>query len=151
MRSKFLILLGIALVLAVAINNQHNNKVQPKLLPSNLTEDEKFMLNPPPADTSRSAKDKHMQIVAKLAKIGDQFDIKNCQPTPLVLQVKQGSEFKIKNNDNKEITILFDEDHQYKVSANESKTIKADFKYGPGDYGYICLGTGLVGFLHIAP
>ncbi len=159
---KFIILVGITLLLGVAIFNQQNAKLsqspspspsksEKQLLPSNLTDDKRFILNPPSAEASRAAKDKHMQIVAKLAKVGDILEIKDCQPNPLVLQVKQGSEFKIKNNDNVKHKIIFDEENKYKIPANGQLTIKADFKYGSGDYGYVCEGVGLVGFLHVTP
>lgn len=122
---------------------------QGRVLPSNLTAEEKFILQPPTADASRSAKDKHAQTVVKLAKPGNALEIKDCQPTPLVLQIKQGSEFTIKNNDNVHHKIIIDEEHIYQLPANSSLTTKAQFKYGRGDYGYVCQGAGLVGFLHL--
>ncbi len=161
--SKVLILIGIAIILGVAILNQQKTKssprstasptpsIKPRLLPPNLTDDEKFILFPPSVDASRSAKQKHANTVAKLAKVGDNLEIKDCQPSPLVLQVKQGSDFKIKNNDNVKHKIIFDEEHIYELPANNSQTYKAQFKYGTGDYGYVCEGVGLVGFLHVAP
>lgn len=160
---KLIILIGIALLLGFAILNQQKAKLPsfstaspspaatPKLLPSNLTEDERFILSPPSADASRSAKQKHAKIVAKLAKIGDTLELNDCKPTPLVLQVKQGSEFKIKNNDKTDKKIIFDEDNRFKIPANGQLTIKAAFKYGSGDYGYVCEGAGLLAFLHIIP
>lgn len=161
---KIIILVGIASLLAVAIFNQQKTKlsqnnsasspapsIQPKLLPSNLTDDEKFILFPPSVDASKSAKEKHAQIVAKLAKMGDSIEIKDCQPTPLVLQVKQGSKFTIKNGDTTSHNIVIDEEHQYKIPANGNLEIVAQFKYSTGDYGYICEGVGLTGFLHVAP
>lgn len=159
---KLVILIVVAILLLAAINNQRktqkstpssspNLSTQPKLLPSNLTEDERFILNPPPVDASRSAKDQHAQTVAKLAKVGDTLEIKDCQPTPLVLQVKQGSQLKINNQDNIKHKITLDEEHSYELPANNTLTIKIEFKYGTGDYGYICQGVGLVGFLHVSP
>lgn len=154
---KIIALVGIAVLLLVGINNQQKAKTSPapspqaKLMPSNLSEDEKFILNPPSPDASASAKQKHAQTVAKLALVRNQVEIKDCQPTPLVLQVKQGSEFTVKNSDNTSHTLTFDEDHNFKIPANGLTTIKAEFKYGTGDYGYVCEGVGLVGFLHIIP
>lgn len=160
---KLVILVAAAILLLVAISKQQkikqsaspspspNISTQPKQLPTTLTEDERSILNPPSVDASRSAKDQHAQTVAKLAKEGNTLEIKDCKPNPLVLQVKQGSDFKINNNDSVDRKITFDEDHVYKIPANNKLTIKAEFKYGTGDYGYICEGTGLVGFLHIAP
>lgn len=159
--SKVLILIGIATLLGIAIFNQQKVKSSPtptaspspspqlRPLPLNLTDDERFILNPPSVEASRSALNKHAQTVKKLAKIGDLLELKDCQPTPLALEVKQGSEFKIKNEDSVSHNIIFDEEHIYKIPANGSLTIKAKFKYGTGDYGYVCEEVGLVGFLHV--
>ncbi len=156
---KIIILIGIAVMLGAVILNQQKPKsssqitpspsTAPKLLSTNLTAEERFILDPPSVEASRSAKQKHAQTVAKLAKMGNTIETKNCQPAPLVLQVKQGSEFKIKNNDNTQHYIIFDEEHIYKIPANGDLTIKAQFKYGTGDYGYVCKGSGLVGFVHV--
>lgn len=153
------ILIGSALLLGYAIYNQYQQKLstnstkpsQPKLLPTNLTDDERFILSPPSADASRSAKDKHAQTMAKLAKVGDSIEINDCQPTPLVIQVKEGSNLKIVNKDQTAHKITFDDEHIYKIGAKDDLTIKAEFKYKAGDYGYICEGLGLVGFVHIVP
>ncbi len=161
---KVIILLGI-LVVAVAIMNQQKTKqltyynlapspsptIKPIPLPANLTDEEKFILNPPSAEASRSALNKHAKIVAKLAKEGNILGINNCLPTPLVLQVKQGDQLTIKNGDSKH-KIMFDEEHVYELPTNNSLTLKASFKYGTGDYGYVCEGSEgrrIVGFLHV--
>lgn len=120
-------------------------------VPGNLSSDEQALLHPPSADASDSAKQNHAQLVAKLAKPGTSLAIKDCKPTPLVLQLKQGDQFEVSNNDNAEHKLTFDEAHAVTIPANGKTTIKADFKYGSGDYGYVCEGLGLVGFLHITP
>ncbi len=161
-----IILIGIALVLGYAVYSQYARKqssdatvqstippsspAKSQLLPSDLTADERFMLNPPSVEASRGAKQKHAQIVAKLAVDGDNIQINNCKPSPLVLHVKIGSEFTMTNNDSVDHDITFYEEPTYKLPANNSLTIKAAFKYGTGDYGYVC-GEGIVGFLHITP
>lgn len=152
--AKFSILVGVAILLIFAIYQQKVNNspfTTTSSLPSvsNITEDERFILNPPPATASAEKKKKHAEIVTKLAKEGNLVEIKDCKPTPLVLQVKQGSEFKIKNNDNVNHNIIIDSEHAYELPTNNQLTIKAEFKYGPADYGYICEGAGLVGFFHI--
>lgn len=160
---KIIILVSIAILLGVAIFNQQKAKLsqnnsalsslsstQPRLLSTSLSDDEKFILFPPSADASKSAKKKHAQIVAKLAKQNDTLEIKDCQPTPLVLLIKQGSKFTIKNDDSTAHNFVIDEEHQYKIPANGSLEIVAQFKYGTGDYGYVCQGVGLTGFLHVA-
>lgn len=173
---KFAILVGIAVLLGVATFNRQTpikpgQKINPPgrppsssalpltpqtfkpiPLPANLTEDEKFILNPPPADASRSALNKHAQTVAKLAKKGNTLELNNCQPNPLVLQVTQGDILTIKNNNDNQHKLMFDEEHVYQLPNNNSLTLKAQFKYGTGDYGYVCEGREgirIVGFLHV--
>ena len=158
---KVIILILVALILGYAIYNQQKAKTSPapstressqsQIIPSTLTEDEKFILNPPSEDASQSAKDKHRDTVAKLAKEGSKLEIKDCKPDILVLQAKQGSPITIQNKDSVPHKIIFDSEHYYGVEANGKTTIKAEFKYGTGDYGYVCEGVGLTGFLHIAP
>lgn len=120
----------------------------PSLTPG-LTAEEKFILNPPPKDASRSALEKHAQTVAKLAKEGDMIEINHCQPTPRVLKTKLGSSLTIKNDDNAVRMIIFDSQHIYKIPPKGHTTIMTELKYGTGDYGYVCSGAGIVGFLHI--
>lgn len=153
-KNKKLILgTAVVLILAAALSQ---TKTQPQTLVSTppptslvLTKDEKFILNPPPANASRSALQKHADMVARLAKSADSLELNNCKPTPLVLNIKYGSELKIKNNDNVKHIIIIDGKHYYELPTNNSLTIKADFKYGTGDYGYVCGGVGIVGFLHV--
>lgn len=121
----------------------------PDMLPKDLTDDEKFILNPPLPEAPKSEKEKHAATVAKLAEAGSVVEIQGCNPKPLVLQVKVGSSFEIKNEDTKAHKFIFDEDHSYDIPAHGSKTIKADFKYGAGDYGYVCNSVGITGFLHL--
>ena len=160
--SKVLILGSIAILLAIAIFNQQKAKLstlnsafspspsaQSSTYPQ-MTDDERLILYPPAVDASKSAKQKHAQTVKKLAKEGSILEIKNCQPTPLVLQVKIGSKFIVKNSDSVAHTILIDEEHQYQIPANGNIEVTAQFKYGTGDYGYVCQGVGLTGFLHVA-
>lgn len=116
---------------------------------SPLTKSEKWILAPPPATASSSLKQKHAETVAKLAQTGSVLAIKGCQPQPLVLAVKQGSQLQIRNEDSVPRKIMIDEEHTYELSPQGSTTISANFKYGTGDYGYVCKGEGLVGFLHV--
>lgn len=111
--------------------------------------EKKLILGPPFATASAAAKQKHAATVKKLAKTGSVLGIKNCQPDPLVLQVKEGSMIEVKNNDNVTHKIMIDEDHSIQLEPNKTTTIPAKFKYGTGDYGYICKDAGLVGFIHV--
>lgn len=152
-RKRFIIILGIVL-LAIALGTHQQKSQNISYIPSppptpTLTEDEKFILNPPSKDASRSALQKHAKMVAKLAKDGDLLKINNCQSDPLVLNIKEGSSLQISNQDSSELTILIDSQHSYKIPPKESLKIQAKFKYGTGDYGYVCNGIKLAGFMHI--
>lgn len=155
---KLLIILALVLLLVIAIQNQQKSKLSTsptsspsdkQLLPSDLTYEERFILTPPEKDASEEAKKAHAQVVSNLAKETKFLEIKKCKPNPLVLKIKEGSQFEIKNMDNVKHRIIFDSLHYYDIPANGNKTITAQFKYGTGDYGYVCEGTGLVGFLHV--
>lgn len=151
-------LVAIALVLIVVIYNQQQRQQVtipspspiPETIPETLTDEEKFILNPRAAESSRSALKKHAQMVAELAKQSQELELqKDCRPNPLVIQVKQGSEIKISNNDSVPRRIIIDSKHFYDIPKGGSKEILAQFKYGTGDYGYVCQGVGIVGFLHV--
>lgn len=158
--SKIVVLVIIAIILGYAVYNQQQNKLPssstslttpPIPLTSNLTEEEKFILNPPSATASSDLKKKHADTIAKLAKEGSSLEIKDCKPNILVLQVKQGSDLVAKNLDSVKHRLIFDSEHIFELPASGSKTINVDFKYGTGDYGFVCEGIGLTGFLHIIP
>lgn len=150
---KFWIVLGLLVVLLALAQTKKQTRQTINPIPSStplvLTEDEKFILNPPSKEASKSALVKHAQIVAKLAKDMGTLEINNCKPNPLVLNIKYGSELKIQNNDNVKHMLIIDSKHYYELPTNNSLTIKVDFKYGAGDYGYVCEGAGIVGFIHV--
>lgn len=156
--SKFLILLAVGVILIVAVYNKQNTKSyhsstnspsNKQLLPSDLTYEERFILTPPDKDATQEAKKAHAQVVANLAKEAKYLEIKDCKPNPLVLKIKEGSQFEIRNMDNVKVKIIIDSLHSYDIPPNGNKTITAQFKYGTGDYGYVCERVGLVGFLHV--
>lgn len=149
-RTLLVALIIVGLILGYSIYNQSQQKSQ-KSIPQALTEDERFILTPPSSDASKSALKKHAQMVKKLAQDGSLLEIKDCDPNPLVLKTRIGSDLEIKNQSTTNHRIIIDSKHYYDVPANGSKIIKAEFKYGTGDYGYVCEGAGLVGFLHITP
>jgi hypothetical protein len=155
-----IILVLAAVILGVNLYKQRN-PAQPtstpnpsttnQLLPDTLTEDERILLAPPPAEASQGAKDLHAATVAKLAKSAPYLEIKDCKPNPLVLEIKQGSDLEIRNNDGVKRRLIFDEENDAIIEPNDKTTIKVEFKYGSGDYGFVCEGVGLTGFLHITP
>lgn len=154
---KLLIVLLLLLIILVAIANQQKSRVSQtpnqsyfsKPSDSNLTDPKNFLLNPPKEGSSKDLFQAHAQIVATYANEAKFLEIKDCKPNPLVLKVKQGSKFEIKNMDNVKRKIIIDSQHFYDIEANDSRTITAQFKYGTGDYGYVCDEVGIVGFLHV--
>lgn len=152
---KFIILLGIAAIFFIVIQTQQKSQKityqtpSPSPSPLILTADERFILNPPSAEASKSALAKHAKMVATLAKPADTLEVTACRPNPLVLNVKLGSQIKIQNNDETEHKIIVDGSHYYKIPPKSSQIIKVEFKYGTGDYGYVCEGVGIVGFMHV--
>lgn len=151
-RRNLLILIMAAVILILIIQAQQTNQIIPYYTPSpkqELTEEEKYILNPPAANASISAKEKHKAIVAKLAKDTEKIDFRDCKPNPLVVKAKWDSEIKIVNNDSVERKIIIDSKNIFNVPPKDVKIVKTQFKYGTGDYGYVCEGVGIVGFLHV--
>ena len=154
-KRKFLVVLGALLVFFAFLLyprpytlNPSYSSPSPSPIPQ-LTEDEKFMLNPPAANASSSAKEKHKIIVASLARESERIDLKNCKPNPLVVKTTLGSQIKIINKDSEKRKIIIDSKNIFNIAPGEEKVIKTKFKYGTGDYGYVCEGVGIVGFLHV--
>lgn len=156
-RKVLLILIAVAVIAASIVFllvlpyrqiNQNPSYSAPSPVPE-LTEEEKYILNPPLANASSSAKEKHREIVARLSKQTESIEIKDCRPNPVVVKIKIGSEIKIKNHDNVERKIIIDSKNIFKIAPGEEKMIKTQFKYGSGDYGYVCEGSGIVGFMHV--
>lgn len=120
-----------------------------RLMPANLTEEEKKLLTVPSPDASEEEINAHIALGEKLAKEGDTLEITDCKPKPLVLRVKEKTNFKVLNNDKIDHTLIIDDDHKYPISAGETTEIKADFGKPPGLYGYVCEGVGLTGFIFV--
>ena len=131
--------------------SQHVSSYSPKLMPSDLTREEKDVLTPPSASASQEEKDKHDALAAKLSKESETLDIANCRPNPLVLRIKINQNLKIKNNENIDHKLIFDDTHQYKILKNSTTTVETDFGHGAGLYGYVCEGVGLTGFILVIP
>ena len=151
-KKNLIILICILLLILASVYSQQRSQTIPSPSPvaDVLTEEEKFILNPPSKESSMSALKKHAQMVAELAKESKSLEIqKDCKPNPRVLQVKLGSEIKISNKDGVNRRIIVDSKNFFDIPANGSKMLKADFKYGTGDYGYVCEGVGIVGFLRV--
>lgn len=123
----------------------------PKLLPSDLTEEERILLIPPATDAPRFEKDKHDALAEKLSKESDTLDITNCRSNPLVLRARINQNLTVKNEENLDRKLIFDDDHQYPIPKNSTTTLKVDFGKGVGLYGYVCEGVGLTGFILVTP
>lgn len=120
-----------------------------RLLPTNLTEEEKKLLTVPPPDASKAEIEAHIALGAKLAEEGNVLEITDCKPKPLVFKVKEKTNFKVSNKDKIDHTLIIDDDHKYPIPAKETSQIRADFGKPPGLYGYVCEGVGLTGFIFV--
>lgn len=153
-----IILLVPAIILGQAIYKQHNPQPSSrsvvsssKLMPTDLTEDEKAVLHPPSLDAPSTEKEKHDALAVKLSKEGDSLDITNCGSNPLVLRIEINENLKVKNSDNIDRKLIFDDTHEYQIAKNSTTNLKVDFGHGVGLYGYICEGVGLTGFILVTP
>jgi len=104
----------------------------------NLTEDQKKLLQVPTKDSSQEEIRAHYNLALKLSVASSVLDIANCDVNPMVLKVKDGSSFTIKNSGNQDRSISFDRDNTIYVPAGKTHVQKAQFKNGPGLYGYGC-------------
>ncbi len=120
-----------------------------RLIPANLSKEEKKLLTVPPPDASEEEINAHIAIGEKLAKEADILEITDCKPKPLVLKVKEKTNFKVLNNDKIDHTLIIDEEHKYPILGGETTEIRADFGKPPGLYGYVCEGVGLTGFIFV--
>lgn len=158
-----IILLVIAVVLGQAIYKQYKPQIanEPslkqkdsssllKLIPSDLTEDEKAVLKPPPPNAPVAEREKHDALATKLSKESDSLDVTNCRSNPLVLRIKINENLKVKNNDNIDRKLIIDDAHIYEIAKNSTTSIKVNFGHGAGLYGYVCEGIGLTGFILVA-
>ena len=134
-----------------SLPKETNSSNLPKLLPSDLTEDEKAVLNPPSPDAPAAEREKHDALAAKLAKESDSLDITNCRSKPLVLRIKINKNLKVKNSDNIDRKLIFDDTHKYQIAKNSTINLNVDLGHGVGLYGYICEGVGLTGFILVTP
>ncbi len=134
-----------------ASTKPHLEPVAPKLMPSDLTDDEKALLSPPGPDAPSAERDKHDALAAKLSKESDTLDITNCRSNPLVLRARINQNLQVKNKDSIDRKLIFDDTHKYTISKNTTTSIKVDFGKRAGLYGYICEGVGLTGFILVTP
>lgn len=125
------------------------SKSEARLIPADLSEEEKKLLTVPSPDASKEEINAHIALGANLAKEADILEISDCKPKPLVLRVKEKAMFKVSNKDDTNYTLIIDEEHKYTISAKETTEIKADFGKPPGLYGYVCEGVGLTGFIFV--
>lgn len=116
---------------------QTTQKQQPQQ-PVDVTVNEREVLNFPGPNASDDERKKYAELVNRVSKETTTLEIKNCEPSPLGLKVKEGTEIKVKNNDSVKHKLIVDEKNQYDISASSSNTIKLDFGKGPGVYGYTC-------------
>lgn len=123
-----------------------SNTSLPRKLPSNLSEEEKKVLD---FESVKSDEEKRAQmaLAQKLAKQEDNLEISGCSGNPVVIKVKLGQNLTLKNNDKVKHNFIVNNNHQYEVAAESVKSIIADFQKGPGLYGYRCDSFGTSGVI----
>ena len=109
---------------------------------SNVTYNEIDALKWPSPDASTEEKQRHADLVQKVAKRGEFLDLtKNCKIQPAVLRVKVGDTFTVRNNDQMKHAIEIDKKNVFSIPAAGVKKITVSrkiFPFGQGNYGYIC-------------
>jgi len=105
--------------------------------PAELTEDQKIMFLPPGENPTKAELDLFSSTVAKHAVPGNAITVNNCTSTPDVLKLPYGSDFTVNNTGTTEIHFGFGEDRTL-IAPGASAKLKANYKTGPGTYGYGC-------------
>ena len=123
--------------------DEGNESTRVNLLPSaeelGISEDERAVLAHSVKDASPEDKQRHLELVQKLAKEAAYLDITKCSvSSPVVFKVKHGEEISVKNDDDSAHTILFDAENTMYIPANSTMHVTPDFEHGPGTYGYGC-------------
>ena len=103
-----------------------------------LSGEERAALNPPGEDASEDERQRHTDLVFKLATDTDVLRISNCEPSPVVMRVVNKREFIVRNSDLTDRTIFIDEERQYVIPAQGETVLPADFGKESGIYGYGC-------------
>lgn len=157
-----IVLVILSVLLGIVIYNRNSDSpvkssssdTIPKIDNMSFSEDEIKLLAPPGPDSTKTEKDEHSKLAAKLAVIGNEIELKDCKAGPIVLQTKLGSDIKFKNSSSYPITISFDENNTLNIKSGETVVSSKPFIHGYGLYGYLCKGadfTGLVGFIILTP
>lgn len=137
--------------------DEGNGSTTVNLLPSaeelGISEDERAVLDHPVKDASEVDKQRHLDLVQKLAKEAPILDITTCSvSSPVVFKAKYGEEISVKNDDDSAHTILFDAENTVYIPANSTMNVTPNFQHGPGTYGYGCDQTPhAVGFFLVTP
>ncbi len=103
----------------------------------NLTETQKELFYFPTASASQAEQLKHYDLAAKSAVAADYIEVKDCVAKPDVFRVMQGSNFTVKNTGTKDFKFVL-KSGLTTVAAGTTLVAKADFRKGPGLYGYGC-------------
>ena len=117
------------------------------------TEEQKLLIIPGP-NASKEEVDAHNQLAAKLAQVGTEIEVGNCQSKPIVLQIQNGANLTLKNTSSLDDNLTFDTKTKVNVVANKSLVLKVAFEHGPGLYGYRCKNgsfEGISGFVLVSP
>lgn len=105
---------------------------------SELRSDEFAVLNTPGPDASEEERNRHFDIVVRLATAAEELNISECTPTPVVMTIKEGETLIVRNDDSVDRSIVFDQENIYPIPARSTQKIAGLFERGLGIYGYGC-------------
>jgi hypothetical protein len=104
-----------------------------------IIEEERAALAHPEKDAPLEEKQRHLELVQKVAKEARYLDITKCTvANPVVLKVKYEEAILVKNSDNIPHTIVIGTNDIISIPANSTTNIMPAFEQGPGTYGYGC-------------
>lgn len=108
----------------------------------NLTEEERILLYHHPKDATEEQRLAFAEFVNQKATEGDTIVVKDCTAKPIVLKTSYNSTFTVDNQGTTDINFGVS-DERTLVKAGSKAKIKANYRNGPGIYGYGCDDTTL--------
>lgn len=153
-----IVLLCIALLLGYLIYQQQISSTTgtQEIIPQDFGTytQESDVLNWPRQSASAEEQQRHADLIGQLAVEAEYVDIADCVGQPTVFHVQIGQTFTIRNQDTVEHSLTIEND-SFSVPAGGMRDVIADsevFKFGPGNYGYVCDSKqGVAGVFFVTP
>lgn len=129
---------------------KQENKIS-NALQSELASEGEDVLNFPSPDANEEERNRHSDLVNKLAIKTDFLEIADCEPSPLVIRLNEEARFIIKNTgDKRRLIQIVDFEIRLPPGSEEEVEVKSIAEFGLGSYGYTCDGV-LVGVINVIP